>query len=108
MAVDFFIKRGDTLPKLRKNLVSADGTNPDITGGSVVLIMSLPGATTPKVNRAACTIVDGPTALVEYPWIAADTNTAGEYEAEFEVNKAGIETFPNPRKMTIVVTEDLG
>lgn len=109
-AVDFYLKRGDTRPKLRKNLVDATGANPNITGATVVFIMKAQGATSPKINRAAVAIIDGPTALVEYTWITGDSDTSGEYEGEFEVTDSlgGIETFPDPRKMRIIVTDDLG
>lgn len=109
-AVDFYIKKNDTRPKLNKNLVDAEGNNPNLTGASVVFIMEAQGATTPKINRVACAVITPLTAEVEYTWVAGNTDTAGEFEGEFEVTDAGggVQTFPNPRKMRIVITDDLG
>ena len=47
--------------------------------------------------------------IVQYPWVGADTNTAGTYYGEVEVTYADntVETFPNNGYFTIIIKEDL-
>lgn len=109
MKVDFFIKRHDTRPPLVKNLTDADGNPVNLTTASgVVFIMSAGGVA--KVNRASTTVTDAPTGKVSYTWVAANTDTSGTYDGEFEVtfSDGGVQTFPNPKKMVILVGDDLG
>lgn len=108
MAADFYIKTGDTRPLLEKQLLDRDGDPVNLTGAAVVFIMSQDGVL--KVNRGSCSLVDAATGQAAYTWQAADTDTAGDYDGEFEVtfSPGVIQTFPNPRKLRIVVTDDLG
>lgn len=51
-----------------------------------------------KISEAAAVIeIATVTPTVRYDWIAGDTDTAGTFEAEFEVtySDSTIETFPN-------------
>lgn len=114
----FTIKRGDLLPLYRAQLTYTDPetavvTPVDLTGAaSVKFIMS---AVTPpggiaKVSAAAA-FVDRPTGIVEYTWIAADTNLAGSYNVEFEVTwTTGTkpQTFPAAGYLSCDVVADLG
>jgi hypothetical protein len=106
--VDFYIKRHDTRPPLVKNLLDADGDPVNLSTASVVFIMSAGGV--PKVNRAPVTVTNAPTGEVSYQWQAADTDTSGQYDGEFEVASGGggVQTFPNPKKLVILVSDDLG
>jgi len=47
--------------------------------------------------------------LVRYNWIAADTDTIGSYQAEFEVTyaDASIETFPNDGYIRVEIIDDI-
>lgn len=71
-------------------------------------IMKLQGASVAKVNAAA-TVEDAASGSVSYPWLAADTDVAGTYEAEFEVTFAGGEkrTFPADSYFYVTVIPDL-
>lgn len=108
MKVDFFIKRHDTQPPLVKNLLDADGLPVNLATATVVFIMSSGGVR--KVDRRPVTVTDAPAGEVSYQWQAADTDTSGSYDGEFEVTYAvgGAQTFPNPRMMVILVGDDLG
>ena len=61
------------------------------------------------VIDAAATIVTAAAGLVRYSWASGDTDTAGSYQAEFEVTYAdgSIETFPNSSNIKIDIMEDL-
>lgn len=105
---DFTIKRNDTKPYLGAALLT-NGNAYVLTGASVKFIMKLPGAAVPKVSAAA-TILDAATGLIEYRWVAADTDTEGVYDCEWQVTDSELKviTFPNAGYFTVEVTEDLG
>lgn len=90
-----YLKVGDVLPRLRKNLLNGDGTPVDLTGGTVTLRMrALHGAV--KIAAGAVSIVDAPAALVEYAWQAADSDTPGIFDYEWVITYSGnTETVPN-------------
>ena len=71
-------------------------------------IMTLTGATVPKVNTGA-TVVSATAGTVRYDWASDDTNTAGLYRAEFEVTFAGgiKRTFPGDDYLYVQVLADL-
>jgi hypothetical protein len=105
--MSFYIKRNDTSPSISATLAS-DGTAVDLTGATVKFIMRLPGATSAKVNTAA-TVVSAADGTVRYDWVAANTDTAGLYQAEFEVTFAGgaKRTFPADDYLYVSVVTDL-
>lgn len=103
----FFIKRNDTGPSIQGTLERPNGTAVDLTGATVRFHMRFKNGAT-KVDAAA-TIVTAASGIVKYPWIAADTDTAGYYQAEWEVTYAdsSVETFPNYEFQTVQVYEDV-
>lgn len=103
----FKIKEGDTSPSIQYALTP---TSVVLTGASVVFSMRDRATGTIKVNRQAATIVTATvTPTVQYDWVTADTDTAGTYEAEFEVTYADttVETFPNDGFITVTITGDV-
>src|SRR5690242_14265458 len=108
MAVDFRIKRNDTRPAIQAT-ISAAAT--DVI--SSVSFNMADSAGTLKVNAGAGTIVQQASstqqAIVKYQWQAGDTDTAGQYNGEFQVtfNDSRVETYPNDRYITIEVFADL-
>jgi hypothetical protein len=105
-AVDWILKRGDTRPPLTAQLVDDNGAIDLTSLTSVKLLMKL-GQT---VVSAPVTVVDALTGRVQCTWLPAHTNTAGVYNAEFEItwSDGGIETIPNDSYFTIEIFQDLG
>ena len=105
---DFFIKVGDTLPWIAAALEDSEGPV-SLAGAAVKFKMRLQGTTVLKVDGNAV-VDDEPLAEVHYPWITADTDTAGIYEAEWEVTfPSGAKlSFPNDRHLLVMVMAAVG
>jgi len=106
----FYIKANDTASFITRDLKDAFGAPVNVTGAAVVFSMRVKPAGALKVTRQTCAIVSGGTGRVRYEWIADDTDTADEYEGEFQVTYANgkIQTFPNDGHIPVVVTDDIG
>lgn len=104
----FFIKQNDTSPALQVTLKDANGSAIDLSASTVRFHMREIGATTAKVDASA-TVADADNGIVYYSWSAADTDTMGSFEAEFEVTFAGgeVESFPNNRFIQVEITDDI-
>ena len=125
----FLIKRGDTKPYLRRQLVDTNGNTIPMTGSETVMFTmrissDITMAGTAKVHAAA-TIVDATTSTVEYRWQTGDTDTSTfassdnatfpssgaevPYAGEFEVTftDGSIETFPQGDYIRISIPRDL-
>ena len=104
----FRIKTNDTSPKLAVTLQDANSVPVNISGATVRFHMKAFGATSLKTD-APMTITNATGGIVQYSWVAADTNLAGTYYGEVEVtySDSTIETFPNNGYFTIIVKEDL-
>lgn len=109
MAVDFFIKQGDTAPAIVASLTDADGEIVPLTGATVMFIMKdkLSGEV---VVEADGTVTDASGGVVKYDWQPGDTDVPNPYNAEFEVHFADgtYETFPNSKYIVVKVITDLG
>tara|TARA_R110000824_G_scaffold36239_3_gene112770 strand:+ start:122 stop:442 length:321 start_codon:yes stop_codon:yes gene_type:complete len=103
----FQIKQHDTSPEIEAVLSNAAGTPIDLNGASVRFHMRRAGG--PVVVDAAATIVTAAAGLVRYSWNSGDTDTAGSYQAEFEMTygDGSIETFPNSSNIQIDIMADL-
>ncbi len=87
------MKTNDTTPNIRAVLYTVTGDPPtasvvNLTGATVKFIMRQSGVTAAKVDTAA-TIVLATSGTVQYEWVVADTDTAGDYMGEFEVTDSG-------------------
>lgn len=123
----FLIKRNDTLPYLRRQLLDAStGLPVDLTGATSIYFNMRrigtgnspdTGAVAPKVHKLAVNITTGSytpaDGIVEYRWVEADTNNttdggtlfAGEFEVTF--SDGTIETFPQADYIQITIPIDL-
>lgn len=118
----FLIKRNDTLPYLRRQLVDSNGNAVAIgTADTVKFTMrtstDLTMAGSAKVHASA-DIIDADQGIVEYKWAVGDTDTTTydaqgrntPYAAEFEVTRASdgkIETFPQADYIQVTIPRDL-
>ena len=104
-----YIKQNDTASFLTRDLKDAFGAPVNVTAAAVVFSMRVKPAGTVKVDEQECTIVTAGIGRVRYEWTAANTNTADEYEGEFQVTYANgkIQTFPNDGYIPIVITDDI-
>lgn len=109
---DYYVKQGSTAAILTATLKDADGAAVSLTGATVKFSMRPAGNMTPKVNLATATPDPDQTAnkgKVTYPWVAADVDTPGDYEAEFKVTfpDTKIQRFPTNGYVIVRVTDDV-
>jgi hypothetical protein len=104
----FYVKQNDTSPAMLATLQDADGNAIELTSASVRFHMRPVGGGAIVVDQAA-TVVTALEGLVRYNWTAADTDTVGSYQAEFEVTyaDASIETFPNDGYIRVEIIDDI-
>jgi hypothetical protein len=107
-APDFYIRQNDTAPAIAYQLKDGNGNAVNLTGATVKFIMHLPGDATPKINATA-TITDAPTGQVSYTFSGTNTDTIGDYLAEWQVTfgAGAVETFPNSDPLKVRVSDDL-
>ncbi len=105
----FFIKQNDTSPALEAFLQDSRGRPVNVTGATVVFHMRLASDLTVKINGASVTISSATQGHVSYTFTAANTDTAGNYEGEFQVtfSDGSIETFPNDDYIKVIITDDV-
>jgi len=105
---NFQLKRGDTVPALRRTLLNAIDDPVDLTNADVSFHMRQKGRDDAAVDAAA-TVVNASGGEVEYRWEDGDTDEAGVFLAEFEVTYAdgSVETFPNTDNILIRINEDI-
>jgi Rib/alpha/Esp surface antigen-like repeat protein len=103
-----FIKQNDTNPAMEFTLQDSDGQAVDLSGATARFLMRARGGTTVKTDAAA-SITNAASGVVQYTPVAADTDTAGQYEAEIEVTYSDStkETFPSRGYISIVIQDDI-
>lgn len=106
--MDWTMRQNDRLPSIAGTLKGADGAATDLTGATVKFQMNAANGGANKVNATA-TIVDAATGQVRYDWAAGDTDTAGSFEATWQVTFASGKplTFPNGTNYSITIVADL-
>lgn len=109
---EFFIKQGDTGPRVWARLEDSQGNiQPLGAGDSVWFFLRDPDDHTTILVEAAGTIEDAEGAIVSYIWQTDDTDLEpGTYDAEFEVRNLGSgkrETYPNDGYIQVHITGDI-
>jgi len=111
MAVTVTLKRNDTLPNLDVRLKDTSSSYLDLSLSGISINFSMREIDTNvlKINSAQCEIVVPSTGAIRYVWNPTDTDTAGFYLGEFEVNypTGEKETYPSDQGLVIYIIEDL-
>ena len=104
----FNLKQNDTSPSIQTSLLDGNGLPVDISGNLGVTFHMRNSEGTVIINTAATVVTPG-SGIVRYDWDAADTATAGTFQAEFEVTYPGgtIETFPNDGYIRVEIIDDI-
>lgn len=109
MANIHYMKAGDLSPSITATLTYADGSIIDLTPATNPrFLMRAPGSSTLKVDGTAV-LVAASQGRVRYDWVDGDTDTPGNYQAEWEFTIAGKKlTVPNDTYMIVRIAGDLG
>lgn len=104
-----FIKQNDLAPDVEAQLIEPKKPNQprepiDLTAAVAVRFLASNGVNAP------CTVDDELEGRVRYVWQAGDTDVAGTFEAEFEIEWAGgkKQTVPSNGSIKLIIDEDLG
>lgn len=111
MAHDFYIKQNDLLPEIEVTCIREDtGAVVDLTAATAVVFKMRKRGTKPGSEKvdAAASFEDKPNGVVKYTWAGTDTDTKGDWDAEFQVTIGGKPiTFPNHEYLRIRITGDI-
>lgn len=91
---DFYIKRGDRLPVLARQLKFDSGDAIDLTGCTVTWTMVNAKTRVVKATGAA-TITNALEGRVEYAWASLDTDTVDSYIGEWRI------TYPDAKTLRV-------
>ncbi|HEY4482160.1 MAG TPA: hypothetical protein VI489_04840 [Candidatus Brocadiaceae bacterium] len=86
MANRIVIKQNDLLPIITATVKDEDDVVVDLTNASTISFSMRNQYTgTLKINAAAGAFVSKPAGTISYTWASGDTNTIGDYIAEFGI-----------------------
>ena len=97
------VKKDDLAPDISITVRDQDGVLVVLTGASITFSMWLRKTGAMKVSAAAAALIDGAAGTCKYAWAGTDTDTAGEYEAEFRVTPASGDPFKVPTRGNITI-----
>ena len=97
------VKVGDLAPDISITVNDQDGNFVILTGATITFSMWLRKTGAMKISAVAASLVDGAAGTCKYEWAGTDTDTAGEYEAEFRVTPASGDPFTVPTRGNITV-----
>jgi len=105
----FNIKQNDTSPSLGAQLLDGSKQAIDLSNATVRFYMKIAGGSTIAVDGPAV-VTNGTEGRVSYEWVTGDTQTAANYQGEFEVTyqNGTVETFPNNGYITVRVLPEIG
>lgn len=105
----FYIKQNDTRPELDVFLRDDKDRSINVTGATVKFNMRNASDNTVKVDTGSVTTVSSTSGRVKYSFSAADTDTSGNFDGEFQVTFVGgqVETFPNDGFIKVIITDDV-
>lgn len=106
MIEDLYIKRNDLQPKYYMQVKDGDGNVVDITGATIKTTMLSFADDSEKFKHTDGTgiaLEDAANGKFSYQWQAGETDTAGKYKIEFEINPASGGKFTVPAEDVAVV-----
>ncbi len=109
MPSHFYIKQNDTRPAITAILTDANDAAVNLTGATIAFSMRVEPAGTVKLSAVSANVTDSEAGQVSYNWASGNTDTATDYEAEFQVTFAGgaIQTFPGRNWIFVHVIDDI-
>ena len=108
----YYLKRGDTARSIQATLLDPNDVAVNLTTATSVKFIMRPkgsrGAASPKVEAAAV-IVNASAGIVRYDWQAADVDTVGTFNAEWEVIWPTVkpDTYPSNGYNEVIIQQDL-
>ena len=108
-APTFYIKQNDTRPELDVFLRDDKDRSINVTGATVKFNMRNSADNTVKIDTGSVTTVSSTAGRVKYSFTAANTDTAGNFEGEYQVTFVGglVETIPNDGFIKVIITDDV-
>ena len=108
-AQTFYIKQNYTRPELDVFLRDDKDRSINITGSTVKFNLRNSSDNVVKIDNGSVTTVSSTAGRVKYSFTAANTDTSGNFDGEFEVTFVGgqVETFPNDGYIKVIITDDL-
>lgn len=107
-SVRFVIKRHAHRPYLRLYVTDKDGNPFDFSSATGVIFLMYDSDGVEKVNAAATIVSPATGGILQYTWQGTDTDTAGEFKAEFDVSYAGeLLTLPLDGVIEVKIYEDV-
>jgi len=110
VSAKFRIKRHARRPYLMLSIKDADGVAFDLTGASFAKFQMKDDEGNMKITDGSGTIVSPPTSgILKYQWQTGDTDTEGNFYAEFDIEySAGDDlTVPVDGDILIMIKEDV-
>lgn len=103
----FYIKKRDLRPVIQATLKDANGAINLTNAVGVSFVMTYLGGGA-KIDAAGA-IVTPASGIVSYTWTGTDTDTAGVFDCEWEINWGGgaTQTVPSDGYDRVVITDDL-
>lgn len=98
------MKQGDLAPKL------VIDTNADVTGASSKVAKIRRRHSTDVLTKTLTTVGDPVDGVLEYQWVAGDTDVPGTYEIEAVVTFSGgiVQRFPGKSDLELIIEEKVG
>ncbi len=105
----FSIKQGDTARPIKIQCLDQDGNAVNLASNiGATFKMTQDTSVTPKIVTGTATITDATNGYVQYTWVAGDTDTVGNFRAEFVITYAsGEDTFPSDSYILISIYAEL-
>lgn len=104
----FFIKKGDQAPSLRCRLLDGSLQPINLSSASSVAL-KMQGKSLTGVSSVLNEAVHG-RGVVSHAWSSSDTNTPGEFRAEWKITWGSglVQTVPSEGFFTVKVVDDFG